>query len=158
MKKLFFIIACIALYSCKKDNSTSSSSGNNSNNGTNSVSTIYICGGTNSNGDQAKCWVNGTDNLLSNNSSEAKSCFISDNNIFYSGNDFYNNSCVAAYWKNGSVFHLPPSQMPDGCSKGDGLFVENNNVYVTQTSPLGSGYWMNNQFINLSNCQSANAI
>ena len=112
---LFFVLFLTFSIGCKKDDSSTNSSS--------SPSTIYICGITEGSNNLAKCWVNGVDNLLSSNSSEAKCCFFSGNSIYYSGCDFYNGNTVATYWKNGSAIHLPPPSIPDGTSKG--VYIQN---------------------------------
>ena len=147
---LFFVLFLTFSIGCKKDDSSTNSSS--------SPSTIYICGITEGSNNLAKCWVNGVDNLLSSNSSEAKCCFFSGNSIYYSGCDFYNGNNVATYWKNGSAIHLPPAPAVDVNDKGEGIYVNNDDVYITQFGQFDKGYWMNTQFFSLSNCRTAGAI
>jgi hypothetical protein len=141
---LFFVLFLTFSIGCKKDDS--------------STAKVYVCGGSEGAVDFAKCWVNGDGTILTS-IREAYCCFVSGNDIYYSGNDVYNGECFPTYWKNGNLVQLP--NLSSQCDNGEGFFVSGNDVYITTSGGAGcsgNGYWKNGQLVVLPNCENSEAI
>jgi hypothetical protein len=95
----------------------------------------------------AQCWKNGQLIFRENETSNALSVFIHQNNIYMAGNVYDFTSSIACYWKNGERFNLTDGNVS---AIAKSVFVADTDVYVSGMIDDQAVYWKNGSVIPLT--------
>lgn len=138
----YLIVAGILLFtSCKKDLPPTCDPG-------------VLVAGYESNGENtvAKCWVNGTEVVLSDGTRNAKanSIFAAGTNVYAAGEDG-----GPVYWKNGA--EIPLTHIGSSAT-ANSIYISGSNIYIAGTDNFKAVYWKNGTEIILNGTQATSVF